>query len=202
MEFRLTYEGLLLGASRSNTRAEHKHEIRKRFHPQLKRLWEISPQLYSSSDHPGPHFIVTEHDRPEHTIASLSERFSRFGYRFAPIATKSLELLCGLEIIFLRQDEPGGVWKSGDIDNRLKTLIDALRVPNDGAELGKYRVPDEGENPFFCLLEDDILISKLSVEADTLLEPVSVPPNRNDARVVITVKLRPYNVRPDNLQFA
>jgi hypothetical protein len=74
-------------------------------------------------------------------------------------------------------------------------------MPNDGAELGKYKAPDQAEDPFFCLLEDDSLISKLSVEADTLLEPVSDPPNRNDARVVITVRVRPYNVRPDNLQF-
>ena len=35
LEFRLTYEGLLLGASRTDTRAQHKHEIRKAFHPQL-----------------------------------------------------------------------------------------------------------------------------------------------------------------------
>jgi hypothetical protein len=35
MEFRLTYEGLLLGASRNNTRASHKHEIRRVLHHQL-----------------------------------------------------------------------------------------------------------------------------------------------------------------------
>ena len=36
MEFRLTYEGTLLGASKNNTRAKHKHEIRKIFHKQLR----------------------------------------------------------------------------------------------------------------------------------------------------------------------
>ncbi len=50
MEFRLTYEGILLAESvRSaevrRARAEHKQEIRKKLHPQLKRLWEISPFL-------------------------------------------------------------------------------------------------------------------------------------------------------------
>ena len=34
MKFTLTYEGRLLGASRSDPRPKHKHEIRQRFHPQ------------------------------------------------------------------------------------------------------------------------------------------------------------------------
>lgn len=38
MEFRLIYDGQLLGASRNNTRSEHKHDIRRVFHAQLKRL--------------------------------------------------------------------------------------------------------------------------------------------------------------------
>jgi hypothetical protein len=45
MEFRLTYAGPLLAASQHDPRTNHKHEIRKRFHPQLKRLWEITPWL-------------------------------------------------------------------------------------------------------------------------------------------------------------
>jgi hypothetical protein len=43
MEFRLTYEGILLGASRENKRAKHKHEIRKIFHKQLRRLASQHP---------------------------------------------------------------------------------------------------------------------------------------------------------------
>jgi hypothetical protein len=34
-----------------------------------------------------------------------------------------------LNILFLRADIPGKVVQSGDIDNRLKTLFDALRMP-------------------------------------------------------------------------
>ena len=41
MKFRLTYEGRLLG----NGRAQHKHKIRRAFHPQLKRLWEVHQNL-------------------------------------------------------------------------------------------------------------------------------------------------------------
>jgi 1,2-phenylacetyl-CoA epoxidase catalytic subunit len=42
MIFRLTYEGILLGASRQDTRARHKHEIRRKFHPQLRQLWQAT----------------------------------------------------------------------------------------------------------------------------------------------------------------
>ena len=40
MEFRLIYEGPLLGQS---ARSPHKWEIRRALHPQLKRLWQQQP---------------------------------------------------------------------------------------------------------------------------------------------------------------
>lgn len=55
-------------------------------------------------------------------------------------------------------------WRLGDIDNRLKTLFDALRLPNQTNELVGYDNPAPDENPFFCLLEDDSLITHVSVE--------------------------------------
>jgi hypothetical protein len=45
MEFRLVYSGQLLGASRNDSRSQHKHDIRKIFRSQLKTLWEKSQNL-------------------------------------------------------------------------------------------------------------------------------------------------------------
>ena len=45
MELKLTYDGLLLVASGSNTRAQHKHDIRRAFHPQLRRFWQTHAVL-------------------------------------------------------------------------------------------------------------------------------------------------------------
>ncbi|HUO03021.1 MAG TPA: hypothetical protein VMU31_09595, partial [Rhizomicrobium sp.] len=45
MEFRLTYEGPLKGSSNDKPRGDHKHEIRMKLHPQLKRLWEVHSWL-------------------------------------------------------------------------------------------------------------------------------------------------------------
>lgn len=54
--------------------------------------------------------------------------------------------------------------------------------------------PTDGENPFFVLTEDDQLITHISVETDVLLEPiVKDRPDVNDARLVITVKTRPFH---------
>jgi hypothetical protein len=45
VEFRLLYSGRLLGASRNDTRARMKHEIRREFHPQLRQLWKTHPRI-------------------------------------------------------------------------------------------------------------------------------------------------------------
>jgi len=202
MEFRLTYEGILLGASRNNnTRAKHKHEIRKKFHPQLKILYDIHPAF--------EYYRVPREEKDERIIGEIKKRFDnminefeRYGYYFFPIATRRLSLLCSVSILFLRPDVPGGVIQSGDIDNRMKTIFDALKVPKTKEELGGYDTPGEDEKPFFCLLEDDSLISHAAVQTDTLLQPTGVSDARNDARLVLTVRLSPYRVSFQNLVFS
>jgi integrase len=52
--------------------------------------------------------------------------------------------------------------KSGDIDGRLKTIFDALRMPKNLDETARQK-PQDDEDPFFCLLEDDKLISEIRV---------------------------------------
>jgi hypothetical protein len=171
-------------------RAKHKHEIRKRFHPQLKRLWSITRNL--------------DERLVEGTLATsyreeLANRFSRDGYRFCPLVTNALGVFCTLNILFLRADEPGALIQSGDMDNRLKTLFDALCMPKDQMQLGGYTTPEIDENPFYCLLEDDRLINNLTIETDTLLEPLGGSYDVNDARLIISVRVWPYRVDMDNL---
>ena len=88
----------------------------------------------------------------------------------------------------------------GDIDGRLKTLIDALAIPdaNQGYE---SRKAEKRENPLFVLLENDRQITKVSVETDQLLEYVTPNQDVNEVRLVITVKIRPYEVHAGNLPF-
>jgi hypothetical protein len=79
-------------------------------------------------------------------------------------------MYAGLEIDFLRPGPPGSLLTSGgDIDNRLKTLFDALRVPK-ASEIPSGDAPGPAEEPLHCLLEDDALIGSLAVGTDRFLD--------------------------------
>ena len=120
-----------------------------------------------------------------------------------PLITEELELLRGLDIPFLRSGRPGSVVWPGDIDNRLKTLLDAMRIPEAGESYTELSpAPDEG--PFFCLLEDDKLITKVSADTDDILDPLpgKTAIEQADVRPVITVSVRPYELIPHNMHLS
>jgi hypothetical protein len=192
LEFRLTYQGLLMSASNNSPNAAHKHDIRKCFHPQLKRLWEIVPHLNAPHKGIWPTQIWVGSRPPEPPPRSeeLAAKYTFNAFNFVPLVTEELSLICGIEILYLRPGYPGEIVHAGDIDNRIKTLFDALRIPQSG-QLDVDAIPSEDEKPFYVLLEDDKLVTRLSVETDTLLSPTGKWPNKNDARLIITVKLRP-----------
>ncbi len=191
LQFRLTYRGPLLGSSEVKTRSDRKHEIRRAFHPQLKRLWNVSSALNE--------WVVTNTKtnitRP--MWETLAERFQVSGYRFVPIVLHDLDVACGLDILFLRPHQSGkGLIQSGDLDNRLKTLFDALRMPRVGENMGN--TPQDGEDPFFCLLEDDSLIDRVSVTTDHLLDEHA---QVWDVHLVIDVKIQITRVTFANIGF-
>jgi len=111
-------------------------------------------------------------------------------------------VLCGVELLILRRDRPGNVLQSSDLDNRLKVIFDALKMPNKPNELGDNQ-PQDGEDPLFVLVQEDSLFSHVSIETDELLDP---PPEsgRDDywARLLVKVTIQPYFVSYFNLAFA
>jgi hypothetical protein len=167
-------------------------------------LWQTVPHLKQGSRVSSSSFVTwPDHDERTYEVETIADQHRKWGYRFVPLVTEYLNLLCGLDILFLRPEDPGKLVQGGDIDNRLKTLFDALRMPHEQSELGGYDSPSDGEDPFFCLLRDDSLISNVSVDTDSLLEPVQESKYQaNDARLVITVKIRPQQLDIDNIQFA
>lgn len=207
MQFRLTLEERLLTSQPGNVsawngdkRRDHKHLLRQRFHHQLKRLWEVTPFL-NTGESSGPELdgyaattLPKLVDRER-----LSKLHNHYGFGFVPLVTKELCLHCHLDFLILRPDPVDGV-KSGDIDNRVKTLIDALSIPDANQGYGQRRQESE-YTPFYCLLENDSLITKISIETDQLLERVSPQLDMSDARIMITVHLRPYELHFGNLGF-
>jgi hypothetical protein len=118
------------------------------------------------------------------------KKHSHYGFWFVPLV-----MICGLDILFLRPDKPGGVIWAGDIDNRLKTLLP------EANERYHERTPEPDETPFYCLLEDDKLITKVSIETDQLLQFVTQKEEMSEVRLIITVRLRPYEINIGNVQF-
>lgn len=209
MELRLCYEGPLrasnAGRDEKTARKEHKHSIRKVFHSQLKRFWQENTVLRRGGDTGGPTVLVTEeYIEPPLTVEAISEKYSHLGFKFVPLVRSDLDLMCGLDILYLRRAKPGDVVKyTGDIDNRLKTLFDALQIPDANQDY-HLLTPKPDEVPFFCLLENDNLITKVSVDTDMLLQDVKNPEgdHENDAKLVISVKIRPYKLNFSNIHFA
>src|SRR3989442_17286 len=127
---------------------------------------------------------------PNRESWSFAERhatkFHRCGRNYLPLSNNS-GVACGLDILFLRRDQPGNLIQSGgDIDNRIKVLFDALRMPQNCDEVDGP--PEQDDNPFFCLLEDDRLIIDVKVTTDTLLTPMASDEHVNDVHLVIHVQ--------------
>jgi hypothetical protein len=184
MEFRLVYNGRLLGASRSDPRSAHKHDIRKAFHSQLKTLWNRNPNLNG-----WPSWEMNKNRTMQERVA---ERFTVNGVGYVPLSWEGIGVACRLDILMLRPELPGQTLiRGGDIDNRLKTLFDALRIPQGSEQME----PAEGNNPFYVLLEDDKLINHISVTTDILLDDV----DNNHVQLVITVNLWPIFHTSENM---
>jgi hypothetical protein len=187
VKFHLTYQGELKHNSAAG--ADHVQEIRKQFHPQLCKLWNSHPLLLQ-----WPHPQLNSQHHPQRMRDFLAHEFERLGYHFVPLAMTRYNALVSLEILFLRAGVPGTILRSADLDGRLKTLLDGLRMPTQKQEFGSYDKPAEGEDPFYCLMEDDKLVSNLSIKTDALLQPTAADGrlHTHDARVVIGVHVGTY----------
>lgn len=179
MEFRLVYRGRLT----ANGGLVEKQEIRRNFHRQLKVLYDQQP-LKSLIDH----CVLPIDPRYEGDDSSWLRKVGSFV--FQPLVCAKNFLTAQLSIEFLRPQEPGNLLShSGDIDNRLKTLFDALRMPRDIAELPPNDSPAPDETPFFCLLDDDALITAFSVATDRLLE------SAKPSEVLLIIRVRTVAIR-------
>lgn len=171
MRFMLSYEGPLPASTQKNTRAKEKQAIRRELSFQLDQLWSIEPPLASRRKHIDEFQVGILRDghlraSPPNKKASPYGhlRFELKGFCFVPLITAQNNLQCHVDIVLFRDGDPGHVMKGigGDLDNRMKTLFDALRMPHTEGELGKDK--SNSPEPFFCLLEDDRLITRLSID--------------------------------------
>ena len=171
MEFRLIYEGPLHG---QGAKSLHKWEIRRALHPQLQRLWREHP-LKNAADR-----LLAHPALPGQTS----------------VVVEKGGLYAELSVLLFRQQPRGTlITDGGDIDNRLKTLLDGLRVPHGSME-GRTELPEEPDPlPFFCLLEDDSLVSKVIVESEQLLRPAKL----DEVVAIISVHVKKTMLTHENM---
>jgi hypothetical protein len=170
----LSYRGPLLATNDKDKRLKHKQDIRRQIHPQLAQLWKSRPtSLHSLTD--------TNYDR------KIIGKF-----QFIPTIGGYAQHQCVCELdlqIFSRQGF-GSVIQRTDLDNRLKTLFDALRHPDVEDELPKGDEPKEDETPFYVLLKTDALIQNLTVKTQRLLRPPATGDNESDIELQISLDVR------------
>jgi len=212
MKFTLTYDGEL----RPDDKPVRKWEIRKKLHPQLEELWTIHPALKqvaarrywpvggavnvthhhteaTTPNHPSPPRAGTN---PPPGVIDLCATIVKRDKHFLPLVRKSHLLSCALKILFLRKEPPGKLYQGGDLDNRLKTLFDALGVPpHDEHVIDDFDTP----HPMYTVLEDDSLISKIEVETHQLLTRPGA--NTHEVRLVVEVDVRVAEAHAYNQAF-
>ena len=206
MKFTLTYDGQLS----ANSGKRKKWAIRQQFHPQLEQLWNTHPTLIHAQEHRywprGVESTISHRHHSEDAPGTTStpppiphldlcRAIPRAGRKFVPLVRDSFSLRCGLKIQFLRKESPGKVSQGGDIDNRLKTLFDALQVPRPEQAVNDPTSSD----PMFCLLEDDGLITSLDISTHRLLSQPN--DSDHDVRLTIEVDVRVTNARIYNQFF-
>ena len=209
MKFTLTFDGEL-PASGNKAKPEAKWAIRNQIHPQLAELWQTQPMLKALRANA---VVPTGNQWVSQKFQYDTDRFGGlpsgspmtdtqidtcapmvFGDKaYTPLIRSSLHLSCELEILFLRKEEPGAtLLQAGELDNRLKTLFDGLRLP----EPDELKAGSPVESPLCCLMESDTLIDAVHVRTGQLLTRPGG--SIREVRAVIEVKVKVLKFRPYN----
>jgi hypothetical protein len=202
LEFRLIYKGSLpaQGSGTGGSRVQVKHAIRRQLHSQLHEFWHGHQLLkrYAKCEY---FDAEAGGDKKTTGLDLMSRKFTKGGYHFLPLVGGEFGIACSLDILFLRRDNPGNLIESGgDIDNRIKTLFDALKIPEyDNQVVGS---PQAGEDPFFCLLEDDKLITDVKITTDRLLIPREGEEHIHDVHLVLHIKTKIVDINKGFSVFA
>jgi hypothetical protein len=215
MKFTLIYDGDLPATGNSSRKPGEVARIRNCFHDQLADLWDSHiilrelertarvPRITYQTELATEDWGVTEYSPPKFRepippleqgqidLCAPIQKGTNVAYR--PIVRESLGLACALDITFLRQEEPGNlVLQGGDIDGRIKTLFDALRMPSKPEEDASGITPTA--NPLQCLMESDALISDLSIRTGRLLGARTRKVHAVHLTIDVTIKVLRFSI--------
>jgi len=189
MKFILCYEGEIRARGRKST-IENEHAIRKEFHRQLKVLYSQEPFnihpaaiCWNKSD-------STDGCNDPETQLYLRMQSTLAGYRFLPFISDKIHLHARLDILFLKPVvKESSIASYFDIDNKVKTLIDAMTIPPNKEKIPTGTKPEVGEDPFLCVLSDDKLVTELNVRTEKWLVDLGQEGRNNTFKVLIEVTI-------------
>lgn len=198
-------------SGRSRDARERKTALRHDFHKQLALLWRIHPYLKTQDPatfalQPARAQRSAEVSPPVHYESNLWYRCPLGGIEYVPIVSYGHRMHCHLAIRLHSRRVIGGIIHAGaDLDNRLKVIIDALRMPDPGQDAQPEARQeasdgecDDGQPIVYCLMENDDLVTKLSIETFQLLsdDPKTAEPEYVEVDIdvhVVPVAPRPFN---------
>lgn len=194
MKFTLIYQAPIPPANKA-TQVEEKHRLREMTNRQLRNLSQLAPlkyyQFLEEPSRPGIVRPFTHEPDPlvddPNTVPEVVTNVGRF--RFAALICQSMGLCAELDIVFyVFGKSSGSLRRDGDLDNRAKTLLDGLSIPKKNQIKG-WEPKHGSEDPLFVLLQDDSLVTKLSVSQEPWLE---APQNKDDVLAVVSVTVRAH----------
>jgi hypothetical protein len=209
MKFTLIYDGDL-PASANKPKPIPASRIRNEFHHQMADLWDshiILRQLAATARFPR----FTEWNEttgkepppiwdPDNIGSPLPLREGQIDLcapipvpnagNFKPLVRRSLSLACAVDVLFLRHEEPYNLMRQGgDLDGRIKTLFDALKMPDPKNE---YVGDEPTADPLYVAMEDDSLISDVSIRTGRLLG--NRAKDKHAVRLVVDITIKVLRV--------
>jgi hypothetical protein len=179
MDIHLTYRGRIPSKS---TSLEAVWNMRKSFHVQLAKLWGKQP------------FDILE-DWEKSGFASGARNFLRQieDQVFVPFYSEAVGIGVQLDIKLLTGSPPQqSTISSGDLDNRIKRIIDALRAPTQRGELIQNLLP---KSRWYCVMDDGSAVKQLNAS----LAPYLDSDDPSESFAFITVRTAATKVTMDNL---
>lgn len=209
MRFHLIFSGFL-PSSGNKPKPKDAQRIRDELHPQLEQLWRVHRALQrlkrTAIVDNGDSGLISVDETPfdaerdvekypaDENEIDLTAPIEISGKLYKPLVRNSLNLNCSLSINFLRNEDPGAIiLQGGDIDGRLKTLLDALTMPKPEIAM---RHPS-AQDITYCLMESDSLVSKINIDTDRLLVPSRS--HHHDVHLLITIEISVLRVARWNM---
>ncbi|AVX02568.1 hypothetical protein MXMO3_00019 [Maritalea myrionectae] len=188
MKITLTYRGVVPSAHSGGgkNKSAHISNMRLAFHEQLKRLWGQPP------------FGVLKKWEDTGFEANAPNFIKAVGgIKYVPFFDlPKIGIAVSLDITLL-SGEPNNapqLISKGDLDNRIKSIIDALHPPQKDNLSGS----EKELNRIYCLMGDDEAVKELTATT----RPFLASENHDDAFVLVEVRPVPIEVTQSNIEMS